>query len=90
MSGVRYPQIVQDESQQLGETEMGVKYKGRVDGGPHTAHQPSEQRRLPGACLACNDDEALAGLDAVTQASESLPIKRVGIRKTRIGGDAKG
>ena len=38
----RYSQVVQDQSQQLGETEMSVKYEGRMHGGLHTAHQPSE------------------------------------------------
>src|SRR6516162_2386646 len=69
---------------------MGVKYEGGMYGGLHTAHQPSEQRGFAGACLAGNDDKTLASLDAVTQASESFPIKRVAIGKSRIGSDAKG
>ena len=87
--GVRYPQIVQDQSEQLGEIEMGVKNKGRMDGGLHSAHESSEQGRFAGSCFARNDDKALAGLDTVTQGSECFPIKRIGIRKTRIGCDAK-
>src|SRR4029453_1415477 len=85
----RYSQLVQEQSEQLSEFEMSVKNKSRMDGGLHGAHEPSEKCRLSGARLAGNDDEALAGLDTVTQGSECLPIKRIGIRKPRIGSDAK-
>src|SRR5262249_44033023 len=88
--GVSQPQLVKDKSEQLGETKMSVKNKGRVDCGLHAVHEPSEQRRLAGSRLAGNDDKALAGLDTVTQGGKSFPIVRINIRKSRIGSDAKG
>jgi hypothetical protein len=53
---------------------MSIKNKGRMDRGLHSVHEPSEQGRLAGSCLAGNNDEALAGLDTVAQRSESFPI----------------
>src|SRR5215475_3083589 len=85
----RHSQLVQGESEQLSEIEMSVKNEGRMDGGLHSAHEPSEQCRLSGACFARNNDKALASLNAVTKRSKCLPIKRVCIGKPRIGSDAK-
>src|SRR5262245_344309 len=85
----RHSQLVQGESEQLSEIEMSVKNEGRMYGGLHGAHEPSEQCRLSGACFARNDDKALATLYTVTQGSECLPIKRVCVGKPRIGSDAK-
>src|SRR5262245_35946447 len=84
-----HSQLVQGESEQLSEIEMSVKNEGRMYGGLHGAHEPSEQCRLSGACFARNDDKALATLYTVTQRSECLPIKRVCVGKPRIGSDAK-
>src|SRR5262245_26052499 len=85
----RHSQLVQDESEQLSEIEMSIEDESRVDGGLHSAHEPSEQCRLSSARLAGNDDKALAGFNTVTQRSKCLPIKRVCVGKPRIGSDAK-
>src|SRR5262245_17557953 len=86
----RHSQLVQGESEQLSEIEMSVKNEGCMDGNLHTTHEPSEQCCLSRACFSRNNDEALAGLNTVTQRSKCLPIKRVCIGKPRVGCDAKG
>src|SRR5262245_36542812 len=85
----RHSQLVQEESEQLSEIEMSVENESRVDGGLHSAHEPSEQCCLSSARLAGNNDEALTGLNTITQRSKCLPIKRVCVGKPRIGSDAK-
>ena len=52
-------------------------------------HEYFEQRGLSGPHLTGDDDEALPRLDAVTQTGKGLVIKRIGIKKARVGCDTE-
>src|SRR2546422_341799 len=90
VSGRREAQVTQYGPEQLVEIDMGVENKDRMDGALRVAHQFTQQGGFSGSHLAGNDYEALSGLDPVAKISVGLLVNPVGVKKTRIRGDAKG
>jgi hypothetical protein len=86
----RQVQLRAHEGHDLVEAERGVVEEDDLDAGVQVVHQPTEQRRLPRAHLAHQDDEALALQDAVQQRGVRLLVDPVAVEEARVGRGVEG
>src|SRR5262245_65859424 len=67
LTGLGYPQVIEDRSKQLAESQLRIKNECRMDSRFQIVHDGSEQSGLTSAHLAGHDNETLPSFNAVTQ-----------------------
>src|SRR5207253_2354146 len=85
-----HAELEQGVLEDLVEADRGVQEQDRLGRGPDRVEQAAQQRRLPGAGVADQRDEALARLDPVAEGGERLLVAVVEIEEAWIGGDVEG
>src|SRR5262249_42905804 len=80
-----------DGTQQILRIELrGHQLRGDQPAGIDLFQQASHQRRLAGADLASDDDEAFALVDAVLQVGEGALVAAASVEERRIGVELEG
>src|SRR5881398_585139 len=86
----RHAELEQDVLEDLVEADRGVQEQDRLGRGPDRVEQATQQRRLPGAGVADQRDEALARLDPVAEGGQRLLVAVVEVEEAWVGGDVEG
>ena len=86
----RHAELEQGVLEDLVEADRGVQEQDRLGRGPDRVEQAAQQRRLPGAGVADQRDEALARLDPVAEGGERLLVAVVEVEEAWVGGNVEG
>src|SRR6266478_2688899 len=86
----RHAELEQGVLEDLVEADRGVQEQDRLGRGSDRVEQTAQQRRLPGAGVADQRDEALARLDPVAEGGQRLLVAVVEVEEAWVGRDVEG
>jgi hypothetical protein len=87
---LRDAEVLEDVLEDAVERQAGVDDEGDRGLGAEALSERVQQRRLPGADAAGEDDEALALARGVHELGQRLPVRRAHIEEARVRGRVEG